>query len=418
VLVVATVQWLRPCARGLLLHADGARGELSARLASLLLSAALATWLGGWLGRDRAGARALGLGRASAAVLASLAALAVLAPRALVTRWAVYLGVDGWGALWVALCWERLGAHSAHRGPQMARAGLWGLLGGLLGALAAAGLAATLPSWAVLAAAAPVGPLVARWLGGLDAVDARAPVDADRSAASQPPDSAAAAGLAAGGVLLLVVVAGGEVLAQLVDYRVAWLATERYGGLGALRRFLALLGALSAALGLLAQGAWLRFAGGRRRAAAGLLFVPLAVLLVLGVSGLLGVSALLSAALLQVLERGLGHSVHQSAREQLLGGLVGDSGAWRPWVSSVAPRLGRLLGVLGSLALAAFAPGLTPVAIGVSAAGLAGVTASLGLRLQRALSGPGRAMPGGPLAGLLMDSLPLRSEVVASPGER
>ncbi len=418
VLVVATAQWLRPCSRGLLLHADGARGELSVRLASLLLSAALAAWLGGWLGRERAGARALGLGRTSAVTMAVLAALAGLAPQASVTRWAVYLGVDGWGALWVALCWERLGAHSAHRGPQMARAGLWALRGGLLGALAAAGLAVTLPSWAVLAAAVPVSLLVARWLGGAVAVDAQAPVDAGRSAASQPPAPAAASGLAAGGALLLVVVAGGEVLAQLVDYRVAQLATERYGGLGALRRFLGLIGALSAAFGLLAQGAWLRFAGGRRRAAAGLLFVPLAVLLVLGASGLLGTSALLSAALLQVLERGLGHSVHQSAREQLLGGLVGDSGAWRPWVSSVAPRLGRLLGVLGSMALAAVAPGLAPLAIGASAAGLAVVTAWLGLRLQRAFHDPGRTAPGGSLAGLLMDSLPLRGEVMASPGER
>ena len=410
-LVVAAVQWLRPAARGLFLHADGARGELSARLASLLLSAVLAGWLGRRLGRDRTGTLAHRLGRVSAAALVALAALAALAPHALATRWAVYLGADGWSAVWVALCWERLGTHSAHRGPQMARFGLGGLLGGLLGALAAAALAATLPTWAVLVAAAPVGPLVARWLGGVSLDPAAAVLGAASPERSGRHAPVGAEDLALGGTLLLGVVAGGELLAQLVDFRVAQLATARYGAVGELRRFLALLGALSAALGLLAQGAWLRAAGGRRRAVVGLLAVPLGVLLVLLAGGLLGASALLSAALLQVLERGLGHSVHQSAREQLLGGLVRDSGAWRPWVSSVAPRLGRLLGVLGSMALATFAPGRAALAVGFAAAGLAGVTTALGLRLERALRVPGRPVAGRRLlAGLLMDSLPLRGE--------
>ncbi len=397
--VVASIQWLRPFSRAAVVHAHGAEGELFARLVSLLSSLLLAGWAAG---RMRAGGArfARGLGRSGAAAMGLLALLAAggLDPGPL--GGLLYLVADGWSALWVALAWHQFGVGSSHRGPQMARAGIGGLLGGLFGGVVASAWAPGLPLWGGLVPVAIVSP----WLGrALADLASETPKDGgSQQAHFAAPAGGTVPGRGALGALLLAV-ASAEALAQLLDYRAVRLATAHLGEEGAVRAFFGGIAAGASVLGLLAQLFWTRWAGGRRRAVLGLLSVPLGVLVLLGAASFVA-SALPLAALLVVFDRGLGHSIHQSAREQLLGRLPGDPGAVRPWGSSVVPRFGRVAGV--GLALAASAFGPSALSWSSAATALLSAVASLwlGWRLVACSTG---SNAGQRLEGWLLDSLRL-----------
>ncbi len=403
---MASIQWLRPFSRAAMVQQCGPEGELYVRLASLGCSLWLASWAAARLRRGGA-PFAYRLGLFGAVGMGGLASLAWLRSPSTWQGWLLYLGVDAWSASWVALAWHQLGTGARHRGPALARAGLGGLLGGLLGGAAAASWAPKLSLPVGLSLVAVFSP----WMGWLLA--SVAPLrstasDGHGAARPMPPcDEPRIAGAGAWRGLVAVSVAS-EVLAQLLDYRAVSLAAAHLGTEEAVRAFFGWTAMGASALGVLAQLAWSRWAGGRRRAVLGLLVVPLGVSLLLFAASAWGASLLWAAGLV-VWDRGLGHSVHQSAREQLIGQLAREPGSARFWASAVAPRLGRCLGVAFVLALPALGATSLLLSMGVAACSAAAAV-WVGRRLVAASGAEAASrserIPAG-VRGWLVDSLRL-----------